>query len=145
MAQLGFRSGSTPHTVLLGLSPALPMCNEPTHFSPQVLCARRTYLSPTSHQVAAHSLSPTSPETPALHPARPGRPRGAQQGPEPGRAGCRERPLHHQADEKLAVGRPAPGSQPAGLLPLLTSLGTQRQMSGWVGRWPARPGVGWSC
>ena len=106
---------------------------ELTHLSPQVLRAASTYLSPlspSSRRVAPRSLLPAGPGIPALRPAGPEGPGGAQQDPEPGGRGCRERPLHHPAHEPLAVGRAAPGPQPAGLLPLLTALEAQGHVAG---------------
>lgn len=105
--------------------------------SPQVLCASGTYLSflpPSSRRrVAPRSLPPAGPGAPALRPAGPGGPGRAQQGPESSRAGRREHPLHHQTHEPLPVGRPAPGPEPQGLLPLLTWLWRLRHGRG--GRW----------
>lgn len=114
-------TGLTPNPVLC---PALSVVNERRALSPQVLCASGTYLSflaPASRRRVAPHCLPAGAGAPALHPAGPGGPGGAQQGPESSRPGCREHPLHHQAHEPLPVSRPAPGPQPQGLLPLLTS------------------------
>lgn len=124
--------GTSPSRVclrLLGSRDALPIRHCVLQSSRSTYLSPRHPLSPTSCRAAPRGLLAGSRRAPAPCPSGPGGPGGAQQGPEPSRPGGRERPHHHQAHEPLAVGRPAPGPQPAGLLPLLTALGVQRHMA----------------